>query len=375
MTKETVQLDPLSMSEDELSRLDITQYIEQPEAAETTQSEETTETVEETEQEQETEESEGNSESETEESQEAEETETEQTQETTEESNTPDKAEGKTDPESQNVPDHKAFYDSIIGKPIKANGREIIIQNPEDVVQLMQMGANYHEKMAALKPSRRLLKMLESNDLLSEDQLGFLIDLHKKDPKAIAKLVQDSQIDLVDFDPEQGSDYKSQHVAPSEDALNLEDTIKDLSSNPGFKDVLTNVTQTWDLESQNLIAQRPELLRVLNTAKEKGHFDLISAELERERVLGRLTGSTLQAYAAIEQRLTSEGKLGTPATIPAQTVPPVNMQAPKKDPVLAKKSAAAPRQTVQGKKTISEDVNLFALSDEEFAKIDPSQFK
>ena len=64
-----------------------------------------------------------------------------------------------------------------------------------------------------------------------------------------------------------------------------------------------------------------------------------------------------------------------PATIPAQTVPPVNMQAPKKDPVLAKKSAAAPRQTVQGKKTISEDVNLFALSDEEFAKIDPSQFK
>lgn len=375
MAKESVQLDQpnvLSMSDDELSRLDINQYLEQnqeslsadtpPEQTENPEPEQSEPEASEPEAEEQQENSEDNADGAepAEEPAEPSEPESENT-------------ETQPDPESQNVPDYKAFHDAILGKPIKANGREIIIQNPEDVIKLVQMGANYHDKMAALKPSRRIMKMLEKENLLNEADLGFLIDLHKKDPKAIAKLVQDSQIDLMDFDTTQSEGYAPQHAAPSEADITLEDTVNELSSTPGFKDVLTNITTTWDVDSQNLIAQNPEILRVLNTAKEKGHFDLIVGEMAKERMLGRLGGNSIQAYTAIENRLMAEGKLGTPA--PQNEAAKPAPATPKKDVAKAKKAAAAPRQTVAGKKSLPDNANLFALSDEEFAKIDPSQFK
>lgn len=394
MSDTTEQLDPqvpdvLGMSEDELSRLDISQYLGDkgqvaPEdgnpVVETEGTPESQEPSDDPQPEPEAEQPEGEGEQ-----GEPEAEEEGEDQAKPEAKGKPAKAETEKDsqgkdksaPESQTVPDHKAFYESIIGKPFKANGRDIILQNPEDVIQLMQMGANYHEKMAALKPNRRILKMLENEKLLDEQTLGYLIDLHKKDPKAIAKLVQDSGIDLMEFDTEQGADYKSQHVAPPESQITLEDTVQELQSSPGFRDVLTNVTSTWDAESQNVIAEHPDLLRVLNAQKEAGHFDLIVNELAREKMLGRTAGmNSLQAYSAVEQRLKAEGKLGAPASKADPVIPETTpAKAPKKDNTAAKKAAAAPRQTVQNKKTLPEGENLFALSEEEFAKIDPSQFR
>lgn len=277
--------------------------------------------------------------------------------------------EEKPKPEAENVPDYKAFHDSIVGKAFKANGREITITNPEDVISLMQMGANYHEKMAALKPSRRILKMLEQSELVDEDKLGFLIDLHNKNPQAIAKLVQESGIDLMDFDVEQGAGYKSQHQAPEEFEITLEDTIQELKHSEGFRDVFQHVTTKWDLESQNTLASNPGLLRILDAQKNSGVFDKIVNEISRERMLGRLVGvSDIQAYSAIEAQLQAQ-QTAKPAatTAPVKEAKPVDEKA-----AAAKKAAAAPRQTTQSKKTLDNAEKLFSLSDEEFAKIDPS---
>lgn len=275
----------------------------------------------------------------------------------------------KANSAEETVPDYKAFYDAVVGKPIKANGRDITITNQEDVVRLIQMGANYHEKMAALKPNRRILKMLESNQLVDEESLGFLIDLHKKDPKAIAKLVQESGIDLMEFDVEQGAGYQSQHQAPEEFEITLQDTIEDLKHSEGFKDVFNHVTTKWDIASQNTLASNPGLLRILDQQKTSGVFDTIISEITRDRMLGKLDGVTdLQAYSAVEARLQAQGQQGQPApVVPKQATKPVDAKA-----AAAKKAAAAPRQTTQTKKTIDNAEKLFNLSDEEFAKIDPS---
>lgn len=375
MAKDTEQLDlpdVLGMSEDELSRLDISQFM----TAEDNQPEPKPEAKPEPEEEVE---SDQPGEADEENPEPAEETEgddkPEPEAEGEPEADKPD-ADKPSDPESQSVPDYKAFHDAILGKPFKANGRDIIIQNPEDVVRLMQMGANYHEKMAALKPSRRILKMLEKENLVDEATLGYLIDLHKKDPKAIAKLVQDSQIDLMEFDTAQAEGYAPQHVAPTEEAITLEDTVQELSAFPGFKDVLTHVTTTWDAESQNILAQKPDLLRVLNNQKASGDYDLIVAEMVKDTMLGRQLGNSIQAYSAVEQRLRAEGKLGGLKPVPNQAAvtTPAATVVPAKDTKLAKKAAAAPRQKVKGNKTLDKAANMFALSDEEFAKIDPSEF-
>src|SRR5215207_849386 len=71
-------------------------------------------------------------------------------------------------------------------KPFKANGREMSVTSPEEVRTLMQQGANYNKKMQGLKPHLALVKQLEQNNLLSDEKIGFLIDLSKKNPEAMA---------------------------------------------------------------------------------------------------------------------------------------------------------------------------------------------
>ena len=290
----------------------------------------------------------------------------------------PDADPKKTDPSSQNVPDYKAFYEQLT-KPFKANGRDLTLSSPEEMITLMQMGANYNAKMAALKPNRRFMKMLEQNELLDEGKLGFLIDLSKRDPKAIAKLVKDSGFNFDEYDPDAEVDYQSKHTAPPVEQIDLEDVVTELAQQPGFADMLNVVTTGWDAASQEIVGKNPQILRVLQQQKTLGHFDLIQAEVDRSALLGKANGmTTLQLYSAAEQKLLQEGKLGVasqPQPTPAQQAAPVVTAPAKKDNTAAKKAAAAPKQTVQGKTSAPVSDNLFSLSDEEFAKIDPTKFK
>ena len=90
-------------------------------------------------------------------------------------------------------PDYKAEYLRLLA-PFKANGKEIAVSTVDDAISLMQMGANYNKKMAGLKPSLKMLKLLENSGLLSEEKISYLIDLEKKNPAAINKLIKDSGI-------------------------------------------------------------------------------------------------------------------------------------------------------------------------------------
>ena len=87
----------------------------------------------------------------------------------------PDEAENQEEDDSQqteeentesNEVDYKAVYAALFDKPIKANGKEIKVNTPEEAIQLMQMGANYNKKMAAINEKLPLLKALENHNLL-----------------------------------------------------------------------------------------------------------------------------------------------------------------------------------------------------------------
>ena len=103
--------------------------------------------------------------------------------------------------------DYKAEYERLT-QPFKANGKEIKVNSVEDAVELMQMGANYSKKMAALKPHLKLIKMLDKHGLMDESKLSYLIDLNGKNPEAIAKLVKDSGLDPMEMDENKADDYK-----------------------------------------------------------------------------------------------------------------------------------------------------------------------
>ncbi len=254
---------------------------------------------------------------------------------------------------------YKEFYERVT-KPFKANGREIVVTNPDDLITLAQKGTDYVKKMTELKPLKRINKLLQDNGI-AEDDLAYLIDLKAKKPEAIAKLLKDSEVDLYQFDVEQGNDYKP--VAPTYNEVNeeLTNVLDDLEKNSStFKQTIAVIGQQWDEHSRNFIAQNPNLVRIIDAQIANGAFAKIDTIMQYERAVGRLDGMTdLEAYVAIEKQLAAK-----------QTVPPAvtqqQQQPSKPSTVAARRQAAPPRQTKTDTPPLK--INSAALSDADFLK-------
>ena len=268
--------------------------------------------------------------------------------------------------------DYEAAYKKLFA-PFKANGKDLQVATVDEAVTLMQMGANYNKKMAALKPNLKLMKLLEDNGLVSEEKLSFLIDLEKKNPDAIGKLLKDGGIDPLDLNAENASDYKPHTYNVDDRELELDTILGELQDSPSYNRTLDVVSNKWDGASKQVIAQQPQLLKVINDHISNGVYDLISTEIERERMFGRLNGlSDLEAYRhvgdAIQARggfdhLASQGQ-AKPAVQPAVKPAPVVDDQKLKD----KKRAASPTKATPATAPAA-DFNPLALSDDEFTKL------
>lgn len=223
----------------------------------------------------------------------------------------------QTDDESD--VDYQSFY-SELTKPFKANGREITVKDPKDMITLMQQGVNYSKKMEELKPKKAVLKTLEQHGLLDNDKLAFLIDLHNKDPKAIAKLVKDSEIDLYAFDTEQANEYQPQQVISP--VSELQEVVDELYVNENFRRVLSDMTGSWDTKSKEIIANNPNVLRIFNEQVDSGLYDRIVGVIEQERMFGRLLNVPfIEAYVTVESQLNGSQQQSFTAPRPSQDKP------------------------------------------------------
>ena len=263
--------------------------------------------------------------------------------------------------------------------PFKANGKEMQVNNVDEAISLMQMGANYTKKMASLKPHLKMIKLLENNGLLDENKLSFLIDLDKKSPQAISKLLKDSGIDPLDVDVDKVGEYKPNTYTVDDRELALDAVLDDIQGTPTYGKTIDLVSNKWDAPSKQVIADNPQLLKVLNDHMASGHYDMISNEVDRERAFGRLAGlSDIEAYRAVGDALAQAGKFAQLASAPAQA--PVKKVVPTKpapdDAALKdKKRAASPTQAAPAKKSGDLDFNPLNLSDAEFAKFAASKFQ
>ena len=274
--------------------------------------------------------------------------------------------------------DYEAVYKKLTA-PFKANGREIQIKDVDDVISLMQMGANYNKKMAALKPNLKLMKLLENNGLLSEEKLSFLIDLDKKNPEAISKLIKDSGVDPLDLDAEKAGDYKPTVRKIDDRELELDAVLDEIQDTESYSRTLDVVSNQWDGASKNVIANAPQLLKVINSHVQSGVYDLIVKEIEREKMFGRLSGlSDIEAYRqvgdAIQARggfdhLVSQGQQTQPKPAVVQPKPKMGDEGKRRE----KRLAASTSQPAVPSKTPA-DFNPLAMSDDEFSKVVNQRF-
>lgn len=270
-------------------------------------------------------------------------------------------------------PDYKALYEKVMA-PLKANGKTIELKSPEELVQLAQMGANYTRKMQAIAPHRKILTMLENNGLLDEGKLSFYIDLEKKNPEAIKKLLKDSGINPMDIDTDAPSTYLEGNHKVSDEEVLFKTTLDDLASTPEGKTTLQTINTSWDQASKEVLWKQPEVMTLIHQQRENGIYDRITTEMDRQRALGTLPAnvSFLQAYKAIGDTLAQAGVFDDLAKATETVKPPAQkvgqtVQKPKPAAVNGDKvNAASPaRSTARQAQT---QVNPLSLPDDAFMK-------
>lgn len=267
--------------------------------------------------------------------------------------------------------DYKAAYEAIM-KPFKANGKMIELKSPEELIQLAQMGANYTRKLQELQPSKKLLMMLENHDLLDEGKLSFLIDLSKKNPEAIKKLVKDSGLNPLEMDVEAESNYQAGNHRVADEEINFRTALDDVRSTPEGQKSLVLMNSTWDQSSKEVLWKQPALMKIMHQQIESGVYGLISAEVDRKRTLGQISidAPFLEAYKLVGDEMAKAGAfdaLANPTTTGTKT--PVAKTVATPNPVVKNgQQAAAAGATRTSAKPVTKVINPLAMSDEEFLK-------
>ena len=269
--------------------------------------------------------------------------------------------------------DYEAFYKKIMA-PLHANGKKIELRTPEEAIQLMQQGANYTRKMQAIAPHRKILLMLENNGLLDEGKLSFLIDIEKKNPEAIKKLVKDAGIDPLEIDTREDSNYREGNHRVSDDEASFRAVLDDISSTPEGRETLKQINTQWDQASKDILWKQPDVMQLIHQHREEGIFDVITTEMERLRALGQIPANVpyLHAYKKIGDDLAAAGAFKSIVEKPSEEKPAASHVATRVQKVKPaapngdKANAAAISRTASKKaETI---VNPLAMSDEEFEK-------
>ena len=277
---------------------------------------------------------------------------------------------------------YEAKYKEALA-PLKANGKTVEIQSLEELRQLASMGANFTRKMQDIAPHRKILAMLENNGLLDEAKLSFFIDLDKKNPEALKKLIKDSGVDPLDIDVSVEPAYQAGNHKVSDNEIAFRTVLEDLQSTPTGQETISLINSSWDQASKEELWKAPEVMATIQQQRENGIYDAISAEINRQAMLGKIPAGTpfIQAYLNVGNEMNARGAFTKPnvpnsngvQNAPMQTTATVN--APVATRVVAPKSqvtnsaaANAAASTRQSQKRVLPVVNLQNMSDDDFLK-------
>ncbi|MDA3807073.1 MAG: hypothetical protein PF440_04085 [Thiomicrorhabdus sp.] len=292
----------------------------------------------------------------------------------------PDKTDKETDETDTAEKDETVEHDwSTLKAPFKANGKDMTVKSPEDARTLMQMGANYHKKMAGLKPSLSIVKLLEKHELLDPEKINYLIDLNDKNPEAITKLLKDSNIDPLDVDVKADSEYTPKDRTVSDTEFTLDSVLEDIQDSPSYSKTLNVVSEEWDRASRNSILEDPTIIATINGHIENGIYGKVEQAVNYERSLGRLKGlSDIEAYNHIGAEMHKQGKFNSEPEATKETEQAATTVKPVvKKPTLTEAERLAKKLAVSPTKSSSApakgEFNPLLMSDEEFLKFETSR--
>ena len=270
------------------------------------------------------------------------------------------------------------FYTKV-SAPFKADGKDIQVRTPEDVVRLMQMGVNYSRRMQEMKPLRAMDTMLKNNGLNDPAKLNFLIDLSKGNPEAIKKLLKDHKVDPIDLDVTKEANYKATNYQTDPKDLAFQEAIDTTLAAEGGKDIIRDINAQWDDESKEALRVEPSIFENLLEQKRSGVYGKIKTELEYQRTMGFLTNVPfLAAYNQVGAAMQKAGVFGS-SEVKKEVQPIAPIGAGTRKAVLPKTEQPNPSlsSTSQPRVAPSNDGNqkpipdYSTMSDADFLKLAP----
>lgn len=217
--------------------------------------------------------------------------------ESKEESTTDGELTGNDSVEDKETEVKSTSIEDILKTPLKVGNTEITVNSVEELVTLAQRGLGANKRVQELAPKLKQLSMLESNGLLDQEKLNFLIALDKGDEGAIRKLVKSSGLDNFDLDVETGNEeYTAPDYSVDDSQYAIEQAFNEISTTGSYEDTLS-VIQKFDDTSKIELQKEPNMIAPLNAHIADGSYEQIAAIVTKERALGNLTGlSDFSAY-------------------------------------------------------------------------------
>lgn len=204
--------------------------------------------------------------------------------------------------------------------PFKADGREMQARTAEDVIRLMQMGANYSRKMQELKPLKVMEDTLAKSGLNDPAKLNKAIDIMSGNKDAIRSLMKEHNIDPLDIDTTNETPYKpTNHQSDPKDVA-FREAVKTTVKAPGGHALITDINNDWDDKSKEALRETPIIFDNLLAQKNAGIYDQIIAELNHQKTIdpSMFDVPFLQAYHRVGDAMEKAGAfVTTPKTTPA----------------------------------------------------------
>lgn len=208
--------------------------------------------------------------------------------------------------------DYRAAYLSL-HKPLKANGTTVRIKSDDELRTLVQQGLGYTSKSQKLAEDSRIAGMLREHGIEKQD-LSLLIDLHKKDPKAIQKFLQDAEVDPLDVDFETPSSYEVKDYEVKDNELKFRELLGTLRSSDSGNKFIEEIGK-WDDHTKAQAWNDPSIVEILYQQQNNGVYSRIVEEMERRRLVGTLSYDVpfLTAYQSVGEQLLRQSSQGSNA--------------------------------------------------------------
>jgi hypothetical protein len=185
---------------------------------------------------------------------------------------------------------------------------------------------------------------------------------------------------MTDLDDKKADGYKAPVRKIDDREVELDSVLDEIQSTDSYQRTVEIVGKTWDQASRQIVADSPQLLKVINQHVSAGIYDKVAAQVERDRLFGRLSGmSDIEAYRQVGDAMAARGAFNSlgrqeqpndpPKTVVVPTPAKADDEATKE-----KKRAASPVKAVTQTATV-QGFNPLDMSDEEFAKIDRAKFR